>query len=660
MKNKTLFLSILIVVSIFGITNFARAVTPTLSISSTGNADSMQINVIGDPNTSVVLFYTSSSSGSQFISIGNTGANGTLLYTINPSAYNIVSNSTAYVKIGGINGQQSSTVTWPYFQNSTNNSGSTFTLSQSSVLLNVGQTSTITASANYLYVLSNSNPSVANINLNSNQITITANTYGSTTANICIVGSTTNCASISIVAQNSTAQQLTFSQNNFSIVSGQSASVTVAGGSGSYIISNNSNSSSIQASLSGAVVTLTATNTSGVAAITICTTNMSNCGIINVNSTAINSNAITFSQTNPVVPLGQSTTVTIYGGVSGSNFYVSSNSNPSLVQANISGNILTLIANASSGISTINVCAFSGSCASLTANVSNVSTGGALSLSQNTVSILAGQSSNIIISGGSTPYNFSSTSTNIFTGNIVGNTLTIYGVNSGSGTASVCASVGCATLNVTINSTNSTSVAPPTFSQNNISLNVGQQSSVYVTGNGNYYVGSNNSSGAVSISINGNTIIATANAIGNASISICQNGGQCSNLYVNVSAPAIITTTPITTTPTVNIYVLPRFLGYGDVGEDVYIVQQFLVKQGLLSANPTGRYGFATKEAIKKFQKLHGINQTGNIGQATKEIISQLLSTPTSVATSTREQQILALQQAIQQLTLQIQQMYGQ
>ena len=638
-----------------------HAMTPTLSVSSTGTGDNVQINVTGDPNVSVLLFVST-----QSTVLGSTDANGNFSTTVSSATVvpnGIASNAIVYVKINGLNGPQSSSVSWPYIQST---STSNLTLSQTALLLNTGQTSTITASANYLYLLSNSNPAIANINLNASQITVSALAYGSTVVNICVVGSTTNCSNIDITVQNSGAQQLTFSQNNFSLYSGQSINVAITGGSGSYTISNNSNVNSIQANLSGSTITLVATSTSGTAAITVCTTDMNYCGIVNVNATTVNSTAVTFSQTNPVVPLGQSTTVTIYGGT-GNNFYVSSNSNPSIVQANITGNILTLIGNATTGTSTINICAYAGSCASLTANISNVSSGGAIALSQSSISILAGQNSNIIISGGSTPYSISSQNgANIFSSNLSGNTLTIYGVNPGTSTANVCASAGCATLTVIVSSTTS-SVSAPTFSQNNILLNIGQQTTVSVSGIGNYYIANNSTSGIVSATINAGNVTVSAIQSGTDNISICQSGGQCSTLYVTVSSlntqisnttnsntssnsadtstiisllrslgvdAATITNiqnslssgTPATTNNTAtSIYIFPRYLSYNDKGADVLKLQQILVKHKFLSAVPTGHYGPATVAAVKKFQKANHIKQTGNIGPLTKGILDKIL-----------------------------------
>jgi len=740
--DKFIFLSATMLIAGFAFLNFpmtAHAMTPILSLSTSGQTgDYVLVNVTGDPNASVFLYFSS-----QEPLIGNINSNGNASIPISSATYGLVPNTTVYVKTGGLNGLQSNGALWPYVSGSSTTGN--LTLSPTALLLNVGQTSTVTASSSSLWMPTlQTNPSIANINLNGQTITVQALTYGSTTANICIVGGTTNCANLAITVQSSGAQQLNFSQNNFSIVSGQNIPVTITGGSGNYTVSNNSNPSSVQTGLNGSVVTLTATGTSGSSSVTVCTTDGVDCGIIIVNATALNSNAITFSQSNPVVPFGQSTTVTIFGGT-GTNFYVSSNSNPSIVQANISSNILTLIGNASSGTSAITICAVAGTCGSITANVSSISTTGTIMLSQSTVSILAGQSSTITISGGSTPYSISSTSsTNIFSTNISGNILTVYGVNSGSATASVCSSTGCTNLYITINSINS-STAAPILSQNNILTNVGQQTTVSISGNGvasgsyyisansspsvasanisgsslvisatqsgtdnisvcqtggqcvnfyatvsgttaqlvlsqtdislavgqnmivsisgngGYYISTNSASGVASSAISGSSLNISALTVGTDNISVCQTGGQCANLYVTVSNSS--TQTPATAPTAISTYVFPRYLGFGDKGDDVLQLQKLLSSEGFLSAAPNGHYGSATKLAVQKFQNVHSIKQTGNVGVATLATLNQIsasTSTSASTATSTKAQQISTIQAAIQQLLAQVSQIQGQ
>ena len=204
---------------------------------------------------------------------------------------------------------------------------------------------------------------------------------------------------------------------------------------------------------------------------------------------------------------------------------------------------------------------------------------------------------------------------------------------------------------MTINSTTS-SATPPTFSQNNILLNAGQQTTVYISGTGSYYVSNNSNTTVASVQISGNSIIVSAMQTGSSNISICQSGGQCATLYITVSSPSQTNSNNATPVAT-SIYTFSRYLGYGDKGDDVLVLQNFLLQQGLLSATPNGRYGPATVAAMKKFQLSHGINQTGNMGPVTKNALNQLQITSATTQTS-KQQQILQIQQAIQQLEAQL------
>ena len=100
--------------------------------------------------------------------------------------------------------------------------------------------------------------------------------------------------------------------------------VTISGGSGTYSVSGNSNTSVASASLSGNALTAYAL-ASGSATITVCDQS-GNCGplYITVNSASGGSQSVVFSTTNPTIAMGQNFTVSLSGG---SNDYVSSNAN---------------------------------------------------------------------------------------------------------------------------------------------------------------------------------------------------------------------------------------------------------------------------------------------------------------------------------------------
>ena len=75
--NVFLFSFLAIIFSLFLFSSVAHAtITPTLSVSATGNGDSVQLNITGTPAQSVLLVYVKSGSGQQLTPIGTTDSNG--------------------------------------------------------------------------------------------------------------------------------------------------------------------------------------------------------------------------------------------------------------------------------------------------------------------------------------------------------------------------------------------------------------------------------------------------------------------------------------------------------------------------------------------------------------------------------------------------------
>ena len=424
-KYNFAFLFITSIIMFFALSlSYAHAMTPTLSVTSNGDGDTVTVSVTGDSNSSVILYYYKNGVGSQFTPIGSTNSSGTFSTTISSSQYGITSNSIVHVSTGSVSGPQSANATWPTVT-SLITSSNTLSLSQTGVVLTVGQNTTITANnigTSSIYLYSNSNPQIANINISGSQVTIQANNYGTTTATLCMANNSLNCSSVYITVQNSGAQPLYFSQNSVTLSQGQSLSVQISGGSGYYTVQSNSsqNQALVQANISGSTLTLTTSSTSGSSSITVCSTDMTSCGIVNVTIGSSTSSSISFSQTSPTVVVGQSLNVSIYGP-SSSLFYVSSNTNPSVVQANISGSTLTLLG-ITYGTSTVNVCSSASNCGTLNVTVNyNSDSGTKLTLSQDTVSLSIGQSFNITVSGGAMPYSISTDSSNKVSATLSGN-----------------------------------------------------------------------------------------------------------------------------------------------------------------------------------------------------------------------------------------------
>ena len=702
---------VLVVLTFLSFAKSTLAMTPTISVSIDSNDSSLvRMNVTGDPNSGVLLlYYSTTASGPQIRSIGTTNSSGSFSNTLGLNDYSISQNSAVSVRV---NNQTSASFLWPYSSNST--ATTSLTLSQSSVVSAVGQSTTITASnisSNTIYLSSNSNPQVANVAFSGNQITVTGLSIGQTTANICVINSTTNsnCASLYVVTQ-SASSQLSFSQNNTSIISGQNIQINTTGGNGFYQIQNNSNPTIIGTGLNGPILTLYANGTTGSSTVTVCSTDMTACGVVSASIGTYTSSGtgLSFNQTYPTVSTGQTSTIGISGGYGA--YYVSSNSNSSIAQTYISTSSITIYGN-NPGTDSITVCAPSGQCGVITANVI-ASSGGALTLSQNSVGLTSGQVLSVTITGGTVPYSIIQNNDGISQYSLNGNVITVTGVNTGSSSATVCSSAGaCVVLNATVTSTTSNvSGVQPVFSQNNVSINTNQTTAVYMTGNGGYYVSNNSNPNILSATVSGNSLVISGLTIGSANVSVCQTGGQCNTLYVTVSnsVTSTVSSVPITfdkssvninvgdsstvnvsggsglgyyvsynsnqnsigiyvngnaliitgklagsgtisicsstnvcaslsvsvttlykmpiyTPPveTATVYKFTKSLKIGSTGTEVTQLQKKLKELGLFSASATGYYGSVTATAVKKLQKLHKLEQLGIVGPGTRAVLNK-------------------------------------
>ncbi len=531
-KYNSLFKPFLIISLVVSSWVSAYALTPTLSLSNSGTGDSVIVSVKGDPNSSVLLsYYSNISSGMQTQTIGTTDSTGAFWTLISTGAQNISSSGSVFVTI---NGTQSSSMVWPYVTTTSSSGSGTFSLSQTGLVLAVGQTSTLTATnASGMYLFNNTNPSVVNVSISGNQVNVSANSNGSTVFTICS-GNSSNCASVYVTVQSNSTQLLTFSQSTVTVATGQTVPVSIYGGSGSYTIMSNSNAGVIQANISGSTLSLYGNSGAGQTSITVCTTDSISCGIINVTIGTTNSSSLSFSQTSPVITTGQTLTVTLSG--SSGSYTISSNTNPSSVQANISGSTLNLYGS-SYGSATIVVCSSTGSCQSLLATVSSGGGGGAISLNQSNLILAVGQTVGVIVSGGSVPYSLiPNTSSNVRT-SLSGNIVTVTGVSAGSATVSVCsAGGGCIALSVIVNASGSgtTVSTTPGFNQSSVVLSSGQNTTVAILGSGGYYVAANSNSTVASASISGSNVVISGIQNGTTVLTICQSTAQCNTITVTV------------------------------------------------------------------------------------------------------------------------------
>lgn len=349
---------------------------------------------------------------------------------------------------------------------------------------------------------------------------------------------------------------ISFSPSNPNLYVGQSLTVTISAPylyNGSYYISNNSNSSVVSASLSGNNLYLYG-QSAGSATITVCQSSASACGSLYVNvGGGSGYGNLWFSPSNPNLYVGQSLAVSINSGVNTNNYnygsnvyYISNNSNSSVVSANISGTVLNLYG-LQNGSATINVCHSSlNFCASLYVTVGGGGSTGSLYVSPSSLNLSAGQSANATIYGSNTSlgsyYISSNSNYNAATASISGSTVYVTAGNGGNTTFTICQynnNAGCASLYVTVGG--GSGYGNVWISPSTINMTAGQTTSAYIYSSsnysGSYYISSNSNSFVASASISGSRLDITAINSGQTNFNVCQSSysGNCANLPVTVS-----------------------------------------------------------------------------------------------------------------------------
>jgi hypothetical protein len=256
----------------------ALAVTPSIN-ASTFSGDSIQVNVYGDANQAINLYYYPQNGGSAVSrgSIGTTNSSGSYNATVNASAYSVPSGSQAYVVI---NGQQSPSVTWPYYTGGGNNSQSV-SFSQNSLALNSGQSITVSiygGNGGY-YVSTNSNTGLVTTTLSGSQLTLSANggaQNGTANIQVCSSGYNSGCGTLYVTVQNyGYGHQVTVSQSSITLQPGQGQQISIYG-SGSYSVSSNSNPSVVSTNISGSILNVFG-NAQGSSNLSVCSTQGGSC-----------------------------------------------------------------------------------------------------------------------------------------------------------------------------------------------------------------------------------------------------------------------------------------------------------------------------------------------------------------------------------------------
>ena len=565
------------VVAVF--TFVARAaVTPTLSLANAGS-NLVTVTGFGRPERERdVLFQCGERLRHAIHDARDDKFQRIFFHTINPSSYNIIVGNNVYVIVDG---QQSAMQAWPA-------PTGTPTLSQTSVTLGLGQSTTLYASGSSasVYMATNSSPSVASVQANGTQITITGNQTGGTTATICYTGTASNCASLYITVQ--TGSVLSFSQNNFTLAVGQGTTVTLTGGSGSYSITSNSNPSDVSAVLGGNTITLTG-EAQGSANVAICDTS-GNCGTLYVTTGNTSSNgSLYFSNTSPSLTVGGTATVTVSGG---SGYYVTGNTSPSVASQVLNGNALT-ISGLAAGVTTVTVCSASNGCSSFPVTVGGTTSGGTVSFGVSNPALTLGGSMNISLSGAGSYYVSSNANSNIAQASVNGSTITVYGENIGSDSVAVCASGGsCNTLYVTVTQSGTATTAAQSTSASSLLAAIQSMQS--------------------ELSQLVTQIQTMATTLTQLAANVSAGGTTTSGTAATTATPAGAST----------YYDFTEFLSAGSQDAQVTELQQYLTQKGFYSGPITGFYGSLTETAVGKYQTAHGIDPAGYVGPSTRAALN--------------------------------------
>jgi hypothetical protein len=387
-----------------------------------------------------------------------------------------------------------------------------------------------------------------------------------------------------------------------------------------------------------------------------------------------NSGAISLSQSNVTLSVGQNTSLIASGG--NGTYSISNNSNSAVVSVALSGNNITVNGTAN-GSSNITICDQSSRCANLSVTVGGASSSGSLSFNQTNPSVGVGQNISVNVSGGSEYYVSNNSNSGVALASVNGNVVTISGSSAGNTTITICSLYnGCASINVNVGSSGTTTTVTNqsvSFGLTNPTIALNQSVNTSLAGGSGYFVSSNANSNVVQATINGTTLVLFGKSIGTDAITVCSSSGGCNTINVTVTATNT-TATSNTTTVTTNSndsllseiksmqaqlaqvvtmiqtmttrlnqlasgitgstsntsvttnsssgYKFLSFLSLGSTGNEVTELQRRLTAEGVYSGPITGYYGPLTESAVKKYQSAHGIDPAGYIGPNTRAVLN--------------------------------------
>ncbi|TSC91748.1 MAG: hypothetical protein CEN90_212 [Parcubacteria group bacterium Licking1014_17] len=168
---------------------------------------------------------------------------------------------------------------------------------------------------------------------------------------------------------------------------------------------------------------------------------------------------------------------------------------------------------------------------------------GSLSLSQTNLTLTIGQSSTITAyNSGASIYISGNTNPSVATSSISGSQISVYGSNYGSATITICLSSyssNCASIYVTVQyqSGGNMGGGQISFSQNNVSINIGGTASITISGGATPYNMFPDTLNIFDSVIGNNTITIIGKNTGSGSLRVCSyNQSYCGTLYITVGS----------------------------------------------------------------------------------------------------------------------------
>jgi hypothetical protein len=248
-----------------------------------------------------------------------------------------------------------------------------------------------------------------------------------------------------------------------------------------------------------------------------------------------------------------------------------------------------------------------------------------LELGEKFISIYAGKSSTVPISGAGPYYVSTVTNPGVVGATIESSSLILSALSVGTAGVIVCqSSEQCGTVNVTVNTPISTSTEYILF---NPILSVGQKLTMLVTGGSYPYKIAKSASAIFSATLSERMLTIQGLSPGADGTKICSlDEYSCTYLYVTVTGSPVVKTTPKVTSvvaKTTKGLTFRSDLRLGSKGEEVEELIKKLKKEGYYTGNISTNYTGDVESAVKKYQKAKGLPQLGIIGPATRAVLNK-------------------------------------